>query len=173
MDSPCRQAIPKGGLQPDHLFRCTLYTRLLLNFVIACHAEGIRCYVLPIQVRLCTFGTRNVSEGCCLHSRAAQHTKHACVGQALHAMMRCVSSEHPHISWQARDMSANHPMLQKGSLSTLAAESKAEIADGASVISAPLLVPSAGVHREGLLHGAVSSPTWAPFSTRDSACTGL
>ena len=126
---------------------------------------------LRIQVRHCTFGARNELECCCLPARAAQHMKHACVGQALHAMMRCVSSEHPDINWQARDMSASQTMSEMGSLSTLALEPTAEIADGASVVSAPLLVPSAGVHREGRLHGTVRPGNLASCIDRKRACT--
>ena len=138
---------------------------------MACHLTSIRCYVLPIQVRLLSFGIRNESECCCLNARAAQQMKDACASQALLAMMRCVSSEHPHISWQARDMSANQTMLEMGSLSTLAAESAAGVADGANVTSAPLLLPSAGVQREDVLHEAVGSGILAPCSDRDSAWT--
>ena len=109
------------------------------------------------QVHLCTFGIRNNLESCCLHARAAQYMEDASTGQALHAMMRCVSSEHPNKSWQARDMSADQAMLGLDSLSTLAAESTAEIADGANVISAPLLMPSAGLQREASLKEMVGS----------------
>ena len=84
----------------------------------------------------------------------------ACVGLALRAMMRSVASEHPRTSWQARDMSADQIMIASDSLSTLATESAAELADGASIVSAPLLVPSVGLQREGLLHGMVGAASW-------------
>ena len=104
---------------------------------------------------MCTHGACEAAWECFPLVRAsAAHRGQT--GLALHAMLRCVASEQPQISWQARDASAALAGHQSDSLP---ADSAAELADCASVVSAPLLVPCAGrLSGEGA-HGRVCATT--------------
>ena len=63
---------------------------------------------------------------------------HGGSGHALQAMMRCVATEHPQISWRARDTSSAQPAQD---LRVPPTDTAAELLHRASTVVAPLLVP--------------------------------
>ena len=69
---------------------------------------------------------------------------HGETGHALHAMLRCVATEHPQISWRARHTSSTQPTQDVTDLPT---DTAAELCYWASTVIAPLLVPCAGCAR--------------------------
>jgi len=114
------------------------------NLCVSQHASrgGIEHPMMPIQyllqVELFTHGACDALWGCFPCTKAeAQQRKTGC---ALTAMMRCVATEDPQISWQARDVSAAQALPDLDLRST---DTAAELADWANITAAPLLVSCA------------------------------
>jgi len=107
-----------------------------------------------LQVQLSTHRACDASCGGfpCTRGEAQQRQ----TGRALTAMMRCVATEDPQISWQARDVSAAQALPDLDLLST---DTAAELADWANIIAAPLLVSCAKSASEDSLSELVGLAT--------------
>ena len=115
---------------------------------------------------MCTHGACEAAWGCFPLVRASA-ARRGQTGLALHAMLRCAASEQPQISWQARDASAALAGHQSDSAP---ADSAAELAHCASIVSAPLLVPCPGSPSGEGAHGRVCATTRTSHNNPEFIC---
>lgn len=120
------------------------------------------------QVVLFTHGACEAAWSSISSARAVP-ARHGETGHALHAMLQCTASEHPQISWRARNASSaqavpdttDHPP-----------DPAAMLTLWGNTIAAPLLVPCANSAQEHSQPEVVSSPAGQAFQHSPAGLVG-